>query len=132
MLGGTVTATPEFDHASSKMDLEFEIVNSVSPFTEINIPKVRYPSGVTISLSPVSDLPSVISVGCGIIFVFIIFFFFYTKVDGLELEVNEKGNLVIKHGKDELNGKVLKLSLVKKSSGPFSISVNGAKLFPAG
>jgi hypothetical protein len=52
--------------------------------------------------------------------------------DGLEFEVTDKGTLMVKHGKSELNGKVLKLTVSKRSSGPFSISVNGRKIFPEG
>jgi len=36
--------------------MEFEIINSVSPFTELAIPKTRYPSGVDVTLTPVDLL----------------------------------------------------------------------------
>jgi hypothetical protein len=55
MLGGAATSTPNFDHATSRLDLEFEIVNELSPFSELAIPKGRYPSGVDVVLTPVSN-----------------------------------------------------------------------------
>ena len=50
----------------------------------------------------------------------------------MELEVNDRGNLVIKHGKDEMNGKIIKFTISKRASGPYSIFVNRKKVFPEG
>ena len=46
--------------------------------------------------------------------------------------MNDRGNLVIKHGKDEMNGKIIKLTISKRASGPYSIFVNRKKVFPEG
>ena len=50
----------------------------------------------------------------------------------MELEVNDRGNLVIKHGKDEMNGKIIKFTISKRASGLYSIFVNRKKVFPEG
>jgi len=53
MLGGAAASTPEFDHDSSKLEMDFEIVNAISPFSEVSIPRARYPKGVAVSITPV-------------------------------------------------------------------------------
>jgi len=53
VFGGAATSTPQFDHDSSKLEMDFEIVNAISPFTEISIPRARYPHGAAVSVTPV-------------------------------------------------------------------------------
>jgi len=59
-------------------------------------------------------------------------FLFCNQDAGLEFEVTPKGTLIIKHGQDELNGKVIKLVVTKRSSGSYSITVNGKATSAAG
>lgn len=87
------------------------------------IHKKRYPNGITATITPVTFFLS---------FLFSHFFFsllrfvFFFKKDTLQFEVNEKGNLIIKHT-EEQNGLKVHVIIEKNRSGNH-ITVNGKKL----